>query len=88
MNDADFGRLEQKVEQCLDGVNSIKTHIADIYDRTAKSNTEIQVTKAKLESHEKDNEKDIGRVEKALWGVGISAFAALVKIGFDLLFKK
>ena len=67
MNEYESGKLEQKVEQCLEGINSIKEHIGKIYDRAAVNEKDLAVVK--------DN---VSLLNKVSWTIGSVVIVSLV----------
>lgn len=45
VTDEQWGKTEQKIDQCLEGIKDIKGHISDIYKSNAKQETEIALVK-------------------------------------------
>lgn len=77
MNDQEFGRLEQKVEQCLTGINGIKDHIEKLYGKDAENGKEIAVLK--------DN---VGLLNKVSWTLGSAVILAFLGALINMVIKK
>ena len=74
MGEREDGKLEQKVDQCLQGITDIKGHIGEIYEKSAASDKEIAIIRADA----KAMDKDIGSLQKVNWTIGCAVLLAII----------
>ena len=83
MDEQAEGKLMQQMEQCLQGITDIKGHIGEIYEKSAKSDTEIAVAKVAI----KGLDKEIGSLQKVNWAIGCAFLLAIIGAVAKLILK-
>ncbi len=76
MTDEQWGKAEQKIDQCLEGIKDIKGHIGDIYTISGKQETKIALVR-----------NDVNFLQKVSWTIAAAVIVLMVGSVYRLIIK-